>query len=154
MRKQYLNLTVNAISGLLPAINTVCSDTTTAVNTACSDTDKILTQFTQTIGSVKTTAEEAKGLATNSQVLTGNAQEKVTLFANAVDRHDTQLGKLCELGASVTKLSQEVVELQELRKLGVSIAKLGQEVVELRALIQCHPPALDAGARDTAMAGA
>jgi len=123
-----------AISDLLTAINTVCSDTTTAVNTARWDTTKIFTQFSQTIGTVRTTAEEAKGLATNARVLAGNAQEKVTLFANAVDHHDTQLGKLQELGFSV--------------------AKLGQEVVELWALIQCHPPALDAGVRDTATAGA
>ena len=123
-----------AISDLFTAINMVCSDTTAAVNTARSDTTKIITQFSQTIGSVRTTAEEAKGLATNAQILAGNAQEKVTLFANAVDRHDTQLGELSELGASV--------------------AKLGQEVVELRALIQCHPPALDRGVRDTVTAGA
>jgi hypothetical protein len=98
-----------------------------AVNDACSDTNQIIiiTQFSQTIGSVRTTAEEAKELADNARILAGNAQEKVTLFSNAVDRHDTQLGKLRELGASV--------------------AKLGQEVVKLRALIQCQPPAMDAG---------
>ena len=125
---------VKAISDLLTAINMVCLDTTTAVNDARSDTNKIITQFSQTIGSVRTTTEDAKGLATNAQILTGNAQEKVTLFANAVDRHDTQLGKLRELGASV--------------------AKLGQEVVELRASIQGYPPALDAGVWDTAKASA
>jgi hypothetical protein len=59
---------------------------------------------------------------------------KVTLIANTVDNHDTQLGKL--------------------RKLGASVAKLGQEVVELRALIPPHPPAFNAGVRDTVTAGA
>ena len=36
----------------------------------------------------------------------------------------------------------------------LAYVKLGQEVVKLRALIQCQPPAMDAGVWDTATAGA
>ena len=116
-----------AISDLLAAINDTRSDT----GKLCSDTVKTLTQFTQTIGLVKTTADKAKGIANNARILAGNAHEKVTLFANAVDRHDTQLGKVCKLGASVAKLGQDVEQLVKLRELWVSVAKLGQKVVEL-----------------------
>ena len=114
---------------------------------------KTLTQFTQTIGLAKTKADDTKGIANNVRVLAGNAHEKVTLFVNAVDRHDTQLGKLHALGASIAKLGQDVKQLGKLRKLGVSVAKLGQEVIELRASIQCQPPAMDTGVPDTGATG-
>ena len=45
----------------------------TAVNDARSDTNKIITQFSQMIGLVRTTLEEAKGLANNARILAGNA---------------------------------------------------------------------------------
>ena len=128
------NANAKAISDLLTAINTVRLDTTTAVNDPCVDTNKIITQFSQTIGSVRTTAEEAKGLANNARILAGNVQEKVTLFSNEVDRHATQLGKL--------------------HKFRASVAKLGQEVVQLQAAIQRQPPAMDAGVWDMASMGA
>ncbi len=58
---------VKAISDLNMAIVKTISGLLTAVNDARSDTNKIIIQFTQTIGSVRTTAEEAKGLATNAK---------------------------------------------------------------------------------------
>jgi hypothetical protein len=137
------------ISDLLAAIN----DTPCNTDDLCTDMVKNLTQFTQRIGSVKTTADDAKGIGNNARVLAGNVHKKVTLFANAVDRHNTQLGELCKLGASVAKLGQDVDRLGELRELGVSVAKLGQEVVDLRASIQRQPPAMDTSAPDMGATG-